>query len=74
MVGTAAVVAERLATRVWCMGWLVGGLESLRLMSVTHCLVNGACSRQRRRLVGLFCVKRHKWEVVRTARSRRTWR
>ena len=33
-------------------------------MSVTHCLVNGAD-----RGDWLFCVKRHKWEVVRAARS-----
>ena len=40
-------------------------------MSVTHCLVNGAD-----RGDWLFCVKkRHKWEVVRAARSWRVqWR
>ena len=69
MVGTAAVVAARLAARVWRRRWLVGGLESLRLMSVTHCLVNGAD-----RGGWLFCIKRHKWEIARTARSRRAWR
>ena len=29
-------------TRVWCLGRLVGGLGTRRLMSATHCLVNGA--------------------------------
>jgi len=40
-VGMAAVVAVRAAAMVWCRRWPVAGYyRSLRLMSVTHCLVN----------------------------------